>query len=82
MERDFQAQRDYANRLNYDYLLRLTTDDFDVPDSSQNWRHTKNHCYRSPLGVVARQKLKKNAITFQTEKGAQVKKCKQNHKGR
>ncbi len=26
MERDFQAQRDYANRLNYDYLLRLTTD--------------------------------------------------------
>ena len=27
MERDFQAQRDYANRLNYDYLLRLTTDD-------------------------------------------------------
>ena len=27
MERDFQAQRDYANQLNYDYLLRLTTDD-------------------------------------------------------
>ena len=27
MERDFKAQRDYANRLNYDYLLRLTTDD-------------------------------------------------------
>ena len=27
MERDFQAQRDYANRLNYDYLLRLATDD-------------------------------------------------------
>ena len=27
MERDFQAQRDYANRLNYDYLLRLSTDD-------------------------------------------------------
>ena len=27
MERDFQAQQDYANRLNYDYLLRLTTDD-------------------------------------------------------
>ena len=27
MERNFQAQRDYANRLNYDYLLRLTTDD-------------------------------------------------------
>ena len=26
MERDFQAQRDYANRLNYVYLLRLTTD--------------------------------------------------------
>ncbi len=26
MERDFQAQRDYANRLNYDHLLRLTTD--------------------------------------------------------
>ena len=26
MERDFQAQRDYAHRLNYDYLLRLTTD--------------------------------------------------------
>ena len=26
MERDFQAQRDYANRLNYDYLLRLSTD--------------------------------------------------------
>ena len=27
MERDFQAQRDYANQLSYDYLLRLTTDD-------------------------------------------------------
>ena len=27
MEQDFQAQRDYANQLNYDYLLRLTTDD-------------------------------------------------------
>ena len=27
MERDFKAQRDYANQLNYDYLLRLTTDD-------------------------------------------------------
>ena len=27
MARDFQAQRDYANRLNYDYLLRLTADD-------------------------------------------------------
>ena len=27
MARDFQAQRDYANRLNYDYLLRLATDD-------------------------------------------------------
>ena len=27
MERDFQAQRDYATRLNYDYLLRLATDD-------------------------------------------------------
>ncbi|RKU05883.1 hypothetical protein C6503_26960 [Candidatus Poribacteria bacterium] len=27
MERDFQAQRDHANRLNYDYLLRLATDD-------------------------------------------------------
>ena len=26
MERDCQAQRDYAHRLNYDYLLRLTTD--------------------------------------------------------
>ena len=26
MERDFQAQRDYANQLNYDHLLRLTTD--------------------------------------------------------
>ncbi|MCG9130707.1 ATP phosphoribosyltransferase regulatory subunit [Candidatus Poribacteria bacterium] len=27
MERDFKAQQDYANLLNYDYLLRLTTDD-------------------------------------------------------
>ncbi len=27
MTRDFQEQRDYANRLNYDYLLRLATDD-------------------------------------------------------
>ena len=26
MERDFQAQRDYAQRLNYAYLLRLTAD--------------------------------------------------------
>ena len=27
MERDFQAQRDYANQLNYNYLLRLTIGD-------------------------------------------------------
>ena len=43
MERDLQAQRDYATQMKYDYLLRLVSDEPMRRIQIRNWGHTSSH---------------------------------------